>query len=595
MLFNKKKWLLSKWRLLIIPLIGCCVAYLFSISPVSDHLRLYLYDFCMQNTHAETTDDPVIIIGIDDLTLKRFKDPLVLWHKYIAAVIRGAADAGAKGLAIDMVFAISLSDLAPNLDRELIQSLQYAKTKSMPVYLGFSAGKNRLMPHEKFLFFSSGIGFLNLYPDRDGKIRRQILFQKGKKGRKVYSIARLLTLSADLPDTSALPNPLYIDFRKPIGPILPFSEFYGAITANSLQFKPRLHNKFVILGITTPKLQDIHITPFKGKFGNSAYIPGVFIHALTAKTILQGRPLVESPAWIVWSLSAFIGLMVGVLVLLISPYHSILLVSILALAVFSGTYVAFMQRQVFNAAPFFSFLFINSAVSGGYRTVVEHSQFRRLRKYFKSYVNPQVMQEIIEHPEKVSFDGQQMVLTVMFTDIRNFTTISEYASPKELVAGLNRYFTAMTAAVTEFDGYLNRYLGDGILALFGAPNQLEADGAWAAVQCGFKMLDYLDRMNTSNIFPGVERVNIGIGIHTGEAVVGNIGCYEKMDYSIIGDTANLASRIESQTKAQHVPMLISEATHERIKERVKSRFVGSAKVKGRSQEVKLYEVVALKV
>lgn len=186
-----------------------------------------------------------------------------------------------------------------------------------------------------------------------------------------------------------------------------------------------------------------------------------------------------------------------------------------------------------------------------------------------------------------------MTVTVMFTDIRNFTTLCEHRDPALVVRGLNRYFAAMTRAVDDAEGYLNRTVGDGILALFGAPVPLPEDGAWAAVRCGLDMLERLEMLNRENIFPGAGPVEIGIGVHTGPAIVGNVGSHRKLEYGIVGDTANLAARIESLTKTYGVPFLASAETVSRVRNRVVCRRLDTTLVKGRDQAVTVFAVEAL--
>jgi adenylate cyclase len=283
------------------------------------------------------------------------------------------------------------------------------------------------------------------------------------------------------------------------------------------------------------------------------------------------------------------------LFLMLSPARAGAVLALLALLASLGIYDLFLSFRVMRAAPLAFGLFIPGAFTGVYRYSVQYRQFRYVQRLFKSYVNPHVLQQILDSPGSALFDGQRVTVSVMFTDIRNFSTLSEVLDPQVVVSGLNRYLAEMTEAVVTVNGYMNRFMGDGILAIFGAPNVLPDDGAWGAVRCGLDMLDRLQRLNLSEIFPGIPEIRIGIGVHTGEAIVGNIGCYQKMDYSITGDTPNLASRIEGMTKVYKVPFLISESTYERVKDRIEARFVDSTQVKGRKELVNLYEVVSLKV
>jgi class 3 adenylate cyclase len=527
----------------------------------------------------------------------------VLWHGYIAQVIQGLVRGGVRGIALDIIPTVSLERLAPNpklvpklelgnefkleLGNEFIRSMKLAKDQDIPIYLGFSAGEKGQMPHRKYLFFSGGTGFLNLYPDEDEKIRTQILFLKDKQGQTAYSLPMLLTkpVTGFSPENAA--PKLYIDYRIQRPSVFSFHQVYDW-AANGIEenLKRSFNGKWVLIGVTAPILQDTHPVPFKSK--TSRYYSGVFIHLQTAMTLLSGQLFREVPGWVNWGLAAGLGLISGILFLFLSPNKAGGIIAVLFICTAAGIFKAFAAFWVIRAAPLIYFLFIPGMIIGMYHYVSEHHQFRRLQRFFKSYVNAKVMREILEHPENISFEGQHVEATVMFTDIRNFTTLSEHMNPQDVVAGLNLYFTEMTRTVVAVDGYLNRYLGDGILAVFGAPNKLPDNGAMAAVRCGLKMLEQVEKLNRSELFPGIEQIKIGIGIHTGEVIVGNVGCYEKMDYTVIGDTVNLASRIESKTKEYQTPLLISETTYERVRDRISARFVASAAVKGRAQEVKLY-------
>lgn len=586
----------NKIKSIAVLLLSVGAALLLSALPLADNLNFYIYDHLLANTNANPAADDVVIIGVDDKSLERFDDPLVLWHKYLSRVVDGVTEGGAKGVALDIIPSISLQKLDPEMDRLLIRSMRMAQKGGTPVYLGFRAGRNKIMPHRKFLFSASGLGPLNLYPDKDGDIRRHITSLTGENERTAYSLPLLLLQAKDPSYLERSPGEVYIDYRLEPPPVLSFEEVYDwAESGESDKLSEAFRNKLVLVGATSHTLPDIYTAPVKPGALQSDRVPGVLIHAFTAKTLIADRLIRDLDPPLVWVLVLAVSLASGVIFLLFSPGKAGGILAVFFIFISAGIVYAFTLLWVMPVAPLFFGLVVPAAVSGTYRYSMEYRQFRYLQRFFKSYVHPQVMQDIIENPELVSFDGQHVVVTVMFTDIRNFTTLSENMDPRALVTGLNRYFSEMTAAVTDVHGYLNRYLGDGILAIFGSPNELPDDGARAAVRCGRNMLERLEKLNMSEIFPGVsEKVEIGIGIHTGEAVVGNIGCYEKMDYSIIGDTANLASRIEGATKEFKAPLLVSETTYDYVKDMVEARFVDSVKVKGREQEVRIYEITSIK-
>jgi adenylate cyclase len=567
-----------------------------SYLPWADNLNLRVYDFFLSNTQLNSTHDNIVVIGIDDETLQHFEDPLVLWHEYLSQVIRGVTDGEAQVIGLDIIPTISLEKIAPEYDRKLMHAMKQSSDNGTPVYLGFKAGKSGLMPHKKFLFVASGLGFLNLSPDNDGKIRQQVLTMTGEDNAVAYAFPLLLAKTNMQLTSKELPQELFIDYRLGIPRILSFSQVYDWMQDGDLnRLKLSFKDKIVFIGMTSARLPDVYSVPIVFNSGGSNRMSGVLIQAMTTKTLLKGEFFQSLSSQLVLSLTIILGLISGIIFLLLSPRKASIIIIVLFFIGAFATYGAFTLFVVIPVAPLMFGMFIPGAVTGIYRYATEYRQFRRLQRFFKSYVSQDVMQEIIEKPGAVSFEGRHVVATVMFTDIRNFTSLSEKMNPEAVVTGLNIYFTEMTKAVIESGGYLNRYLGDGILAIFGAPNKLPDNGAWPAVVCGMNMLKRLEELNKNEVFPGFsENMSIGIGVHTGEAVVGNIGCYEKMDYSIVGDTVNLASRIENETKKYQKSFLISETTYELIKNRVDARFVTTALVSGRLQEVKLYEVLSIK-
>jgi adenylate cyclase len=194
---------------------------------------------------------------------------------------------------------------------------------------------------------------------------------------------------------------------------------------------------------------------------------------------------------------------------------------------------------------------------------------------------------------KVVLGGESLKVTILFTDIRSFTSISERMDPQQLVGLLNEYFSEMVGIVMQEDGVVDKYIGDAIMAVFGAPVPKPED-AVNAVRAAVRMRQALQDLNRRLEARGVPTLRTGIGIHTGEVVAGNIGSEKRMEYTVIGDAVNLASRLESNTKELGVNVLISEDTYQLTKHVVEARAVREITVKGRKQPVMTYEVLGLK-
>jgi adenylate cyclase len=206
------------------------------------------------------------------------------------------------------------------------------------------------------------------------------------------------------------------------------------------------------------------------------------------------------------------------------------------------------------------------------------------------YMARKVMAHILK--EKMSMGGEKLTVTILFSDLRGFTSISERMDPQTLVGLLNEYFTEMVEAVLAEDGVVDKYIGDAIMVVFGAPEP-EANDALRAVRSGVGMRRALARLNARLVERGVPPLKTGIGIHTGEVVAGSIGHEEQRQYTVIGDAVNLASRLETATKDLGVNLLISEHTYELVKDHIVARAVKEITVKGRAQPVMTYEVLGL--
>jgi class 3 adenylate cyclase len=233
------------------------------------------------------------------------------------------------------------------------------------------------------------------------------------------------------------------------------------------------------------------------------------------------------------------------------------------------------------------------ALATHFNEMVEGLQQReRIREIFGRYVTRQVADEILSG--RVPLGGQRTTATVLFADIRGFTQLSEELAPEEVVALLNEYLGAMVTCVLDGGGVVDKYIGDAIMALFGVPVSLgtpELD-AQAAVRCAVQMSAALDRLNALRVAAGGLPVELGIGVHTGEVVAGNIGIPERMEYTVIGDTVNLCSRIEGLTRTLGVRVLLSKSCVEHLGDSQAVRFVETVAVKGRAQPVTVYTLAS---
>lgn len=210
----------------------------------------------------------------------------------------------------------------------------------------------------------------------------------------------------------------------------------------------------------------------------------------------------------------------------------------------------------------------------------------KIRNIFQLYVPKDVIEEYFQNPESMLV-GNNRLVSILFSDIRSFTTISEKMEPDDLVNSLNRYFALMVDTLMERGGIVDKYIGDAIMAIFGAPTKHD-DDALRSVLAGLEMTESLEVFNMGQRERGKPEFRIGVGINYGVVTVGNIGCEKKMNYTVIGDPVNLASRLEGATKMYHQPLLMSQAVRDRVKDQVRCRQVDRIAVKGKSEGVNVY-------
>ncbi len=221
-------------------------------------------------------------------------------------------------------------------------------------------------------------------------------------------------------------------------------------------------------------------------------------------------------------------------------------------------------------------------------TEIKKRQF--LQDTLTRYVTKQVVELILEHPETIVLDGEEREATILFSDIRGFTTLSEKMNPKELVQMLREYFTLMVGAVFQFQGTVDKFIGDALMAIFGAPTP-QPNHADLAIQTALEMQRLLEIFNTDRVQKGQESINIGVGISTGDVVVGNIGSEKRLEYTAIGDAVNLASRLEGINKEYGTRTIVSEFTYHQVKDVFVGRELDEVRVKGKRKPVKIYEVM----
>jgi adenylate cyclase len=343
-------------------------------------------------------------------------------------------------------------------------------------------------------------------------------------------------------------------------------------------------DKIVFIGATAAGLFDVFETPFAG-----GKMPGIQIHAAVADDFLSNRFMRPESLSVRIALVMATALAVGLIATLVPAWWA------------TGAYAVILAGLVLAATRLFAdghwinitqpTLASSLALFGGvgYQYFVEGREKRKMKRLFGQYVSKDVYEQLVANPELARLGGQRRQMTVLFSDIRGFTTVSESGEPEEIVGTLNEYFTRMVDIVFAHKGTLDKFVGDMVMALFGAP-LADPHHAEHAVDAALDMIRELNRLNELWAKQGRPTLDIGIGISTGPMIAGNIGSHAIMSYTVIGDAVNLGARLESLNKQYGTRIIISERTKEALPDRYVIRPLGDVVVKGKTRSVAIFEV-----
>jgi adenylate cyclase len=347
-------------------------------------------------------------------------------------------------------------------------------------------------------------------------------------------------------------------------------------------------NKIVILGVSAAATYDAHPTPF------GTVAPGMLAHATAIDNLLHGEAIRPAPLWLgTFAIIGMAALGAGILIRIQSGWWA-LLAATLAIALYVGACFALFGTAHFwmpVVAPLLA-LTVSYIASGAVRYTTTGRELRRTRGTLDRYVAPQLVDYVLEHINDVNLAGEKRELTIFFSDVRNFTTLTEGTPPMDLIALLNEYLAAMTEIIFKYEGIVDKFIGDGILAHWGAftPGK---NHALLASQASLEMLERLKELNKKWASEGRSQLAIGIGLNTGDVIFGNVGAGKKIEFTVIGDAVNLAARLESLTKEYKTFIIISEFTLAKLGTMAAVEPLGGVKVKGKTIETQIYALQAL--
>jgi adenylate cyclase len=346
-------------------------------------------------------------------------------------------------------------------------------------------------------------------------------------------------------------------------------------------------NKIVLVGATATGIYDLRSTPLRSVY------PGLEIHATTIDNLLTQR-FMRQPLWAkVYDqfIILVLGAVVGFVLPRIGALKGFLFAATLGVLHVVIADVFFVSHGVWiNIVHPLLALAANATALTVYSYITEEREREKIKGAFEHYVAPEVVDELVKHPEKLNLGGERRVLSVLFTDLKGFTAISERTGSQQLVELLNEYFSAMTDIVLQHQGTLDKFIGDSVMAFYGAP--IERDNhplmaCYTAIDMSKKLQALREEWKTRDLPP----LSMRIGIHTGEMIVGNIGSKDRFNYTVMGDAVNLASRLEGMNKAYGTITLVGEDTAQLVKDACLLREVDMVQVVGKAQAVRIYELL----
>lgn len=458
-----------------------------------------------------------------------------------------------------------------------------------------------------------GLGFINFFPDSDGTTRRLPLLAGSSDGAFLQLAAavardvleadravlgrRSLSLGpATLPLTAE--GDMVIDWHGSLEQTTYPAYSMGAVLRSYSEMQkgqppflePSLfRDKIVFIATTAAGTYDLRVTPL------SPFTPGVLIHMAALDNILRSRSMRQASYWVfaATTLVLCLGTAWGFM-LLQRQTAKIGLILGLAVGYYGIAVHAFTEHGLWLELAFpEGGLAMTYAVAATVEYLTEGRQRRVLRAMFDKYMAAEVVDEIMRHAHGIKLGGEKKELTVLFSDVAGFTTISEQMEPEALVELLNRYLTAMTDVILRYRGNVNKYLGDGIMAIFGAPRG-DPNHATLACHAALESQEALVRLREEWKAQGYPEIMARIGVNSGPIVVGNMGSQARMEYTVMGDHVNLASRLEGANKFYDTLILLGPRTYELARGDIEAREVDVMRVKGKREPVVVYELLARK-
>ena len=605
------KFLTSTW---MVAISACLLLTLYAINPSAiQTLQLKTFDYLITSLDKKQSEE-IVVVNFGEKSVEKFGQ----WpfdRRDIAKTINKLKENGASVIVAPILF--SEKDRAGG-DDELAKTLEGVVLAQTPttqnnkpdsVRRGFASigpvdparvvyrWPGGLRPLDQYAEVASGVGVVATISEVDGVVRRMPLLVNIASGLYPSIPLETIRVAAGDPSFQVKTNEGGIEaVRVPAFPPISTDE-RGRIwlswntkfdTLEATEIDARVKDKIVILGLTIEGVGGIIATPIGERWAHE-------IQAQTLQTLVDGTSISRSNVArilegisILILLCLFLYTVPKVSVALTVPFYALFVVGIS----FASYYLFKTQLQLWDP----SYMIVAGSIVYGHLIFNNFArEFRlkqQIKKQFGTYLSPALVEKLQKNPELLRLGGETRELSIMFTDVRGFTTISEHygSDVQGLTKIMNRYMTAMTKKIIDNEGTLDKYIGDAQMAFWNAPLDDEMH-ARHAVKTALEMLDDLERFNKEVTAEGIPPFGMGLGINTGSVVVGNMGSDQRFDYTCLGDTVNLASRLEGQSKPYHVKMVIGPKTYEYVKDEYLCLELDCLAVKGKTKGVNIYTIV----
>ena len=599
-----------------------CVAFtFFVISPWASYFTRLGGDFMTplaahfaRNVETQSSS-PVVVVVIDEITHNTppfSETPEVAWTPYLGEVISAIDDAGSKVIGLDMIYPKTLSgrDLAPGYDRSFLQAIAKAGRDGGLILGETKLSATPIRPYRGQEIAVGGavnIRSVQLTPDPDNVVRRHPAFLPDENGGRLRSFAAEISTRLG----SAPERDIIIDFvtRRDHFPTYRFSDLYRCIEAGATENFDLFAGKAVLIGtaldiedrhvagnrlqrhkdfpiVASPCATDVEIPPVSIYRASTS---GVFIEARAVNTFYTGAaPTVLN------RLTATITTMLGLSLLAavffrIGPAAGFAVLSFVAVII-GVAGAKFLSGGVLTPAlPWImvaTFLFV---AIYSYRVILEDQSKRWVTHAFRHYLSPTLVSQLASHPETLQLGGERRHVAVLFADLAGFTTTSEEMSdrPEALVAHLNAFFEIMTSNIQAHGGYIDKFVGDAVMGVWGAPVAMESPER-AAAESAIACRDAIDAWNDNTLVDKNLKIKMRIGVSAGEVIAGNLGSKDRFNYTVIGDAVNRAARLEQENKRLKTTILVDGAIAERLPPRFGARLLEEVSLRGQRSVTKIY-------